>query len=84
MGKYSARGWQYWPDHREGQYRTRELNIFLYCPTLQSTLRRPEVHRLHVHFNVSSPFVLHVWGIMICITCGQSQKFSLKTKGYNF
>ena len=27
MGKYSARGWQYWPDRREGQYRTRELNI---------------------------------------------------------
>ena len=22
MGKYSARGWQYWPDQREGQYRT--------------------------------------------------------------
>ena len=51
---------------------------------IQSTLRRPEVHRLYVHFNVSSPFVLHVWGIMICIMCGQSQKFSLKTKGYNF
>ena len=41
----------------------------------QSTLRRPEVHRLYIHFNVSSPFVLHVWGIMICITCGRSQKF---------
>ena len=27
MGKYSTRGWQYWPDRREGQYRTRELNI---------------------------------------------------------
>ena len=50
----------------------------------QSTLRPPEVHRLYVHFNVSSPFVLHVWGIMICITCGRSQKFSLKMKGYNF
>ena len=29
-GEYSARGWQYWPDRREGQY---ELNIHLYCPT---------------------------------------------------
>ena len=27
MGKYSVRGWQYWPDRREGQYRTQELNI---------------------------------------------------------
>ena len=26
-GEYSVRGWQYWPDHREGQYITRELNI---------------------------------------------------------
>ena len=33
MGKYSVRGWQYWPDHREGQYITRELNISPYCPT---------------------------------------------------
>ena len=38
MGKYSARGWQYWPDRREGQYRTRELNIFPYCPTLGSAI----------------------------------------------
>ena len=30
MGKYSVRGWQYWPDRREGQYRTRELNISPY------------------------------------------------------
>ena len=22
MGKYSVRGWQYWPDRREGQYIT--------------------------------------------------------------
>ena len=28
MGKYSARGWQYWPERSEGQYRTRELNIY--------------------------------------------------------
>ena len=33
MGKYSVRGWQYWPDRREGQYITRELNISPYCPT---------------------------------------------------
>ena len=33
MGKYSVRGWQYWPDRREGQYRTRELNISPYCTT---------------------------------------------------
>ena len=33
MGKYSARGWQYWPERSEGQYRTRELNIFPYRPT---------------------------------------------------
>ena len=32
-GEYSVRGWQYWPDRREGQYITRELNIPLYCPT---------------------------------------------------
>ena len=38
MGKYSAQGWQYWPDRREGQYRTRELNIFPYCPTQGSTI----------------------------------------------
>ena len=38
MGKYSARWWQYWPDRREGQYRTRELNIFPYCPTLGSAI----------------------------------------------
>ena len=31
MGKYSAQGWQYWPEHSEGQYRTRELNISPYC-----------------------------------------------------
>ena len=30
--------------------------------TSQSTLRRPEVHRLHVHFNVSSPFVCTCMG----------------------
>ena len=33
MGKYSVRGWQYWPDRREGQYISRELNISPYCPT---------------------------------------------------
>ena len=38
MGKYSARGWQYWPDRREGQYRTRELNIYPYCLTLGSAI----------------------------------------------
>ena len=38
MGKYSARGWQYWPDRREGQFRTRELNIFPYCPTQESAI----------------------------------------------
>ena len=26
-GEYSVRGWQYWPDRREGQYIARELNI---------------------------------------------------------
>ena len=24
-GEYSVRGWQYWPDRREGQYITREV-----------------------------------------------------------
>ena len=38
MGKYSARGWQYWPDRREGQYRTRKLNISTYCPTKNSAI----------------------------------------------
>ena len=38
MGKYSVRGWQYWPDRREGQYRTRELNISPYCPTLGTAI----------------------------------------------
>ena len=32
-GEYSVRGWQYWPDCREGQYITRELNTPFYCPT---------------------------------------------------
>jgi len=32
-GEYLVRGWQYWPDRREGQYRSRESNILLYCPT---------------------------------------------------
>ena len=32
-GEYSVRGWQYWPDRREGQYTSREPNILLYCPT---------------------------------------------------
>ena len=31
-GEYSVRGWQYWPEHSEGQYRSRELNIPPYCP----------------------------------------------------
>ena len=38
MGKYSARGWQHWPDQQEDQYRTRELNISLYCPNQESTI----------------------------------------------
>ena len=37
-GKYLVRGWQYWPDQREGQYRTQELNIFPYCPTKGSAI----------------------------------------------
>jgi len=32
-GEYSVQCWQYWPDRREGQYRSREPIIFLYCPT---------------------------------------------------
>jgi len=32
-GKYSVRGWQYWSNRREGQYRSRESNILLYCLT---------------------------------------------------
>ena len=54
----------------------RDGNWFVNAPlvgtrtTQQSTLSRPEVHSLYIHFNVSSPFVLHVWGRMIiCITC---------------
>ena len=38
MGKYSVRGWQYWPDRREGQYIARELNISPYCPTQGSAV----------------------------------------------
>ena len=74
------------PVYRKSPATACSITVPLTTGTLhsQSTLRRPEVHRLYVHFNVSSPFVLHVWEIMICITCGQSQKFSLKTKGYNF
>ena len=30
---FSFWGWQYWPDRREGQYITWELNISPYCPT---------------------------------------------------
>ena len=37
-GKYSVRGWQYWPDRREGQYISRELNISPYCPTQGSAV----------------------------------------------
>ena len=38
MGEYSVRGWQYWPEHSEGQYRSRELNIPPYCPTQRSAV----------------------------------------------
>ena len=38
MGKYSVQGWQYWPDRREGQYRSRELNISPYCLTLGTAI----------------------------------------------
>ena len=38
MGKYSVRGWQYWPDRREGQYISQELNISPYCPTQGSAV----------------------------------------------
>ena len=38
MGKYSVRGWKYWPDRREGQYRTRELNISPYFLTKGSAI----------------------------------------------
>ena len=37
-GEYSVRGWQYWPDRKEGQYITRELNIPLYSPTQKEDL----------------------------------------------
>ena len=37
-GEYSVRGWQYWPEHSEGQYRSRELNIPPYCPTQRSAV----------------------------------------------
>jgi len=32
-GEYSVQGWQYWPDRREGQYKSWEPNILLYCLT---------------------------------------------------
>ena len=32
-GEYSVQGWQGWPDHREGQYRSREPNILQDCQT---------------------------------------------------
>ena len=38
MGEYSVRGWQYWPERSEGQYRSRELNIPPYCPTQRSAV----------------------------------------------
>ena len=38
MGEYSVRGWQYWPERSEGQYRSRELNILPYCPTQRSAV----------------------------------------------
>ena len=38
MGKYSVQGWQYWPERSEGQYRSRELNISPYCPTLRNAV----------------------------------------------
>ena len=37
-GEYSVRGWQYWPECSEGQYRSRELNIPPYCPTQRSAV----------------------------------------------
>ena len=37
-GEYSVRGWQYWPERSEGQYRSRELNIPPYCPTQRSAV----------------------------------------------
>ena len=36
--EYSVRGWQYWPERSEGQYRSRELNIPPYCPTQRSAV----------------------------------------------
>ena len=38
MGEYSVRGWQYWPERSEGQYRSQELNIPPYCPTQRSAV----------------------------------------------
>ena len=38
MGKYSVQGWQHWPERSEGQYRSRELNISPYFPTLRNTV----------------------------------------------
>ena len=37
-GEYSVRGWQYWPERSEGQYRSRELNIPPHCPTQRSAV----------------------------------------------
>ena len=37
-GELSVRGWQYWPERSEGQYRSRELNIPPYCPTQRSAV----------------------------------------------
>ena len=37
-GEYSVRGWQYWPERSEGQYRSRELNIPPYCLTQRSAV----------------------------------------------
>ena len=37
-GEYSVRGWQYWPERSEGQYRSRGLNIPPYCPTQRSAV----------------------------------------------
>jgi len=30
-GEYSIQGWWYWPEQKEGQYRSWELNILQYC-----------------------------------------------------
>lgn len=47
---------------------------------MQSTLPPPKYNGVCVHLNFTSPFALHMWGLMIiCVSCGRPRRFM---KGY--